>query len=35
MTDVSSPDEGLLLFRNHINKLDKQLVEILSQRLSV
>jgi len=35
MTDTSSPNAGLLPFRDLINKLDNQLVEILSQRLSV
>ncbi|OSI33011.1 chorismate mutase [Bradyrhizobium canariense] len=35
MTDTSSPNASLLPFRNLINKLDNQLLEILSQRFSV
>lgn len=35
MTDTFTPDAGLLPFREIINKLDKQLVDILSRRLSV
>ncbi|NOJ44702.1 chorismate mutase [Bradyrhizobium archetypum] len=35
MNDTSAPDAGLLPFRDLINELDNQLVEILSQRLSI
>ncbi|NRP75781.1 hypothetical protein ILFOPFJJ_06704 [Ensifer psoraleae] len=35
MTDTSDPQAGLVPFRNRINNLDNQLVEILSKRLSI